>query len=43
MNGFLRSDVGRGITGIGLSIGIILAVMFPVILMDFFMKLIHLG
>ena len=43
MNTFLKSDIGRGITGVGLSIGIILAVMFPVLFMDLFSKLINLG
>lgn len=43
MKAFLESDIGRGITGIGLSIAIILAVMFPVLFMDLFSKLINLG
>lgn len=43
MNTFLKSDIARGITGVGLSIGIILAIMFPVIFMDLFSKLINLG
>jgi hypothetical protein len=43
MKAFLRTDIGRGITGIGLSIGIILAVMFPVLFMDLFTKLINFG
>lgn len=43
MNTFLKSDIGRGITGVGLSIGIILAVMFPVLFMDLFSKIINLG
>lgn len=43
MNTFLRSDIGRGITGVGFSIGIILAVLFPVFLMDIFVRLLNLG
>ncbi len=43
MDKLLRSDIVRGITGAGLSIGIILVVMFPLIFMDLFSKLINLG
>lgn len=43
MDKLLRSDIVRGITGVGLSIGIILVVMFPLIFMDLFSKLINLG
>lgn len=43
MKALLRSDIVRGITGVGLSIGIILVVMFPLIFMDLFSKLINIG
>jgi len=43
MKVLLRSDIVRGITGVGLSIGIILVVMFPLIFMDLFSKLINIG
>jgi len=43
MKALLKTDIGRGITGVGLSIGIILAVMFPVFLMDMVYKFINLG
>lgn len=43
MKALLRSDIVRGITGAGLSIGIILVVMFPLLFMDLFSKLINLG
>ncbi len=43
MKALLRSDIVRGITGVGLSIGIILIIMFPLIFMDLFAKFINLG
>jgi len=42
MNTFLKSDIGRGITGAILSIGITLVVLLPIVLMDLFFKLINL-
>ena len=42
MNTFLKSDIGRGITGSILSIGITLAVLFPIVIMELFSKLINL-
>ena len=42
MNTFLKSDIGRGITGAILSIGITLAVLFPIVIMELFSKLINL-
>ncbi|MFU0800337.1 MAG: hypothetical protein ACFWUE_06730 [Xylanivirga thermophila] len=36
MKMFLRSDVGRGITGALISIALTLAILFPVIFMEMF-------
>lgn len=38
-----KSDVGRGITGIIVSIIIILAALFPIFFMELFSQLISLG
>ena len=43
MNTILKSDIVRGITGVGLSIGIILLFMFPIVFMVLFSKFINLG
>jgi len=43
MSRLFKSDVGRGITGIVVSIVMILAVLFPVFLMEFFTRFFSLG
>lgn len=42
MKAFFSSDFGRGIKGVLISIGLTLAVIFPVIMMEFITKVFKL-
>jgi hypothetical protein len=43
MESFFNTDIGRGITGIIISIVITLAVLFPIFFMELFSRFIPLG
>lgn len=43
MKSILKSEIGRGVTGIIISVAITLVVLFPVLLMELFSILMPMG